>query len=68
MQTERENQILNWIRKGLEQFEGELRGRQVVLFGSRAAGSARERSDFDIGVMSEQPLPGLLRMQPCRKK
>jgi predicted nucleotidyltransferase len=57
MQTERESQILNWIRKGLEQFEKELSGRQVVLFGSRARGIARERSDFDIGVMGDQPLP-----------
>jgi predicted nucleotidyltransferase len=35
----------------------ELRGYRVLLFGSRASGNARERSDFDVGVIGEQPLP-----------
>ncbi|HRH79697.1 MAG TPA: nucleotidyltransferase domain-containing protein [Thiobacillaceae bacterium] len=34
-----------------------LRGRQVILFGSRAAGRARANSDFDIGVIGDTPRP-----------
>ena len=35
----------------------ELIGYQVVLFGSRAAGNAHERSDLDIGIIGKKPLP-----------
>ena len=34
-----------------------LGGRQVVLFGSRAQGKAKPRSDFDLGVIGDTPLP-----------
>ena len=34
-----------------------LRGYRIVLFGSRAAGNALERSDFDVGVLGDAPLP-----------
>jgi len=34
-----------------------LGGRQVVLFGSRAQGKAKPRSDFDLGVVGDTPLP-----------
>jgi len=34
-----------------------LSGHKVVLFGSRAQGNARSRSDFDLGVVGETPLP-----------
>ena len=34
----------------------ELRGYRIVLFGSRAAGNARERSDFDIGIIGDEPV------------
>jgi predicted nucleotidyltransferase len=34
-----------------------LRGYKVVLFGSHARGSARPRSDFDLGVVGNKPLP-----------
>ena len=33
-----------------------LRGYRIVLFGSRAAGNARERSDFDIGIIGDEPV------------
>ena len=33
-----------------------LAGYRVFLFGSRAGGTARPRSDFDIGVMGPAPL------------
>lgn len=53
----REDQILNWIREGLLRYADELSGYKVVLFGSRALRSHRERSDFDIGVVGSEPLP-----------
>ncbi len=34
-----------------------LQGYKVVLFGSRATGRARERSDYDLGVVGDVPLP-----------
>jgi len=34
-----------------------LRKHKVFLFGSRATGSARKQSDFDIGVYGQKPLP-----------
>lgn len=33
-------------------------GCSAVLFGSRATGTARARSDWDIGVMGPGPVPG----------
>lgn len=45
------------IRKICVQMGEELYGYRVVLFGSRASGNARERSDFDVGVIGETPLP-----------
>lgn len=34
-----------------------LKDHKVFLFGSRAAGTARKRSDFDVGVYGEEPIP-----------
>lgn len=34
-----------------------LGGHKVFLFGSRATGCARHNSDFDVGVIGDQPLP-----------
>ena len=48
---------MNDIREVLASSSDLLRGHRVVLFGSRAAGTARERSDFDIGVDGDAPLP-----------
>lgn len=45
------------IRDCLARFAGELRGYRVVLFGSRAAGTAGPRADFDLGVLGPAPLP-----------
>ena len=53
----RSDEILAAIRAVLDGFAEELRGYRVVLFGSRATGRARERSDFDIGVSGPSPLP-----------
>ena len=53
----REEQILEWITQGMRQFARDLAGHRVVLFGSRASRTHRERSDFDIGVYGGAPLP-----------
>lgn len=55
--SDRASQVLNDIRAVLAASASQLRGHRVVLFGSRAAGTARDRSDFDIGVDGEAPLP-----------
>ena len=45
------------IRKVCARMEADLRGYRVVLFGSRVSGGATDRSDFDIGILGEAPLP-----------
>lgn len=54
---DRQKQILEWIRSGLDQFAVDLAGYKVVLFGSRARGSSRDRSDFDVGIVGDRPVP-----------
>ncbi len=54
---QREAEIKAMLRQRLEQFAVELRGHKVFLFGSRASGKAKTRSDFDVGVYGENPLP-----------
>jgi len=56
----REQQVLNMIREVFRQFADELQGHKVYLFGSRAAGAMRPRSDFDIGVLGEEALSSSL--------
>ena len=53
----REEQIKTMIANVMRQFSSQLRGHRVLLFGSRAGGKARQRSDFDIGVIGNEPLP-----------
>lgn len=55
--SDRATEVLNEIRGVVTASAELLRGHRVVLFGSRAAGTARERSDFDIGVDGDTPLP-----------
>jgi predicted nucleotidyltransferase len=52
-----EEYIKQQIRRQLEKVDHELSGYKVILFGSRAAGCARARSDFDVGIIGEQPIP-----------
>lgn len=53
----REQQVLSWITNGIRQFASELSGYKIVLFGSRAHGHPKPRSDFDIGIIGEHPVP-----------
>ncbi len=53
---QREAEILQMIRGALERARPLLGSRKVVLFGSRASGRARARSDFDLGVLG-RPMP-----------
>ncbi len=53
----REAAVKSMIAQVFPQFRGELQGHRVVLFGSRAEGTHRPRSDFDIGVVGPKPLP-----------
>jgi predicted nucleotidyltransferase len=48
------------IRSVFPRFRERLAGRKVVLFGSRADGNAKERSDFDIGIIGTAPVPASL--------
>ena len=52
----REEEIITMIEDVLSRKKAALRGHDIVLFGSRANGTAKERSDFDIGVVGEKPL------------
>ena len=53
----RVDEILEVIRRVMSSHACELAGFRVLLFGSRAEGTAQERSDFDIGVDGAGPLP-----------
>jgi predicted nucleotidyltransferase len=53
----REEQIKSMVADVMRQFAPQLRGHRVVLFGSRASGKARPRSDFDVGVIGDKALP-----------
>ena len=53
----RVDEILEMIRRVMRDHAHELAGRRVLLFGSRAEGTAQERSDFDVGVDGSDPLP-----------
>jgi len=59
--TNREKEILEEIRRAIASKKDLLSGYSAVLFGSRAKGTSRERSDFDIGICGDKPLsPGTL--------
>ncbi len=53
----REMEIKELIQRQLQQMAPLLHGHKVYLFGSRARGRARPRSDFDLGVLGDEPLP-----------
>lgn len=52
----REDTVKELIRQQILKAAPELSGYKVFLFGSRATGMARERSDFDVGILGGQPV------------
>jgi len=52
----REDTIKQLIVQEIQKIASELRGYRIFLFGSRAIGNARERSDFDIGILGDEPI------------
>jgi predicted nucleotidyltransferase len=55
--ADRENQVKAMIVQQLKNAKELLQGHKVFLYGSRVQGNARPRSDFDIGIWGEKPLP-----------
>jgi len=55
--VDRENQIKAMIVQRLKSAKDLLDGHKVFLYGSRVEGTARPRSDFDIGIWGREPLP-----------
>ena len=53
----REDEIRELLRDMFHNSRDRLAGYRVVLFGSRARGDAKPRSDFDVGVIGTTPLP-----------
>ena len=53
----REGEIRKMLRDLCRNAGHRLAGHRVVVFGSRARGDARPRSDFDIGVIGATALP-----------
>lgn len=53
----RAQEVLTMIINTLRTNSDRLHGHKVVLFGSRARGCAKPRSDFDLGVVGDAPLP-----------
>ncbi len=53
----KECQIIESIKHILDLVSDDIKGYRIVLFGSRATGDSRERSDFDIGVIGLKKLP-----------
>lgn len=45
------------LHKLFNRYADSLVGHRVVLFGSRAQGQGRPRSDFDLAVVGDEPLP-----------
>lgn len=54
---EREREIKTMLKAQLEKASPLLHGYKGFLFGSRAAGNAQLWSDFDVGVIGDEPLP-----------
>lgn len=55
-ETKREQEIKEMLRQELRRSAPLLHGHKVFLFGSRAAKTARPRSDYDLGVYGAEPL------------
>jgi len=53
----REDEVFKMLSDLFHGAHDRLAGHHIVLFGSRARGDAKPRSDFDIGIIGESPLP-----------
>ena len=53
----KESEIIKMIVNVLKEFSGSLIGYKIILFGSRASGKLRDRSDFDLAVVGKKSLP-----------
>ena len=53
----REAEILQLLQNVFQHERARRSAHRVVLFGSRARGDARPRSDFDVAVVGATPLP-----------
>lgn len=51
------DRVLQLIQGVMHDAAPRLGSRRVVLFGSRAQGTARSRSDYDVAVVGDTPLP-----------
>ena len=56
MTDARSTAVKAMIREVVAAFSAELGQARVVIFGSRAAGLARERSDFDVAIEGHGPV------------
>lgn len=67
MSEARVEQVKAMIRNALIPFKAELGSRRVMFFGSRVAGTARERSDFDVAIDGSERVEPQLLAQICDK-
>jgi predicted nucleotidyltransferase len=49
-------QVKSMIRQAFTPYRSALHGHRVMFFGSRVAGTARERSDFDVAIDGAGPV------------
>ena len=59
--TEHQLKYLDEARRIIFSFE-ELKEYAVFIFGSRADGTANQRSDIDIGILGKQALPAFIKL------
>jgi predicted nucleotidyltransferase len=55
-ESNRQNEIVNLIRKACEANKKLLEGYKIILFGSRARENTKSRADFDLGIVGKEPL------------
>lgn len=53
--SKRVNEIIEKIQTVCQTHKDLLINKKLVLFGSRATGKNRDRSDIDLGILSEEP-------------
>src|SRR3990172_6912024 len=66
MIIDKDREIAEGLKKRLLAFDGE-RIRRVILYGSRARGSATEDSDFDLLVVEKDPVSKREEMRRLRQ-